>query len=156
MSQIIRTKDLSVIGFTSEDLEDRTLILTGYIKRELLPPYISRVREESAKRVLDYAKGKKVKRVKSSLHKAHIRRRFRELPKLVEVAGCMFDGCVLTTSHYLLDLGVMVLIDPKFSISSNPGLPDYWKGRITMIELLSGYKERKCLVYDKRLIFYRP
>ena len=50
MSRITRSKDLEIINLTEEDLENRTLYITGYRKQELLPPY-SLIKKEHAKKL---------------------------------------------------------------------------------------------------------
>ena len=154
MTQIIRSRDINILGLTEKDLENRVIVAVGYANGELLPPYKD-CRKKDARRVMNYLIGKEFRTSRYSLHPADIHRRFRKLPKLVEIVGALAHGCVLVTAHYFLEVGSRVYISPNRVITSRKDrYPPFWVGRILLAEILSRKQSRKCLVYGRDFIFY--
>jgi hypothetical protein len=156
MSQIIRSRNLSLAGLTQEDYDNRSVVAIGWMHGELLPPYPNATRREKAENILAYLAGKRFRRSCSSLHIPDIKRKFRkDRPKLVEVVGGVGDGCLFVSAHYLLIENIPVLIHPsRIFLSSRAGkFPDFWIGKIMLRDLL-WKEERKCLIYGEDLIFY--
>ena len=153
MTQILRVKseeDLPLVA----DLEDRTIVAVGWMPGELLPPY----RKDwvaKTEQIRSYLRGKRFRKSKSSLLEDDINRRFKPVPKLVEIVGALAEGCVLTTAHYFLEAGSQVYLNPHLTIHSNSGFHSYWIGRIFLQELLSPDNSRRCAIYKEHFLFYR-
>lgn len=154
MSQITRGKDLHHIGLAEKDLEERVIIGIGWIEGEMLPPH-RYCRKRDVTRVLEYLHDKRFRTAPDSLHGEEIRRRFRTVPKLVELVGAFAHGCVAVTAHYLIESGSMVYVNPELILlPRRQHYPPYWIGRIFMEQMLSKQPARRCHVYGGNFIFY--
>ena len=153
MTRILRVKSKEELPLAT-DLEERTIVAVGWMPGELLLPY-QKDRVAKTEQIRSYLRGKRFRKSKSSLLEDDINRRFKPVPKLVEIVGALAEGCVLTTAHYFLEAGSQVYLNPHLTIHSNSGFPSYWIGRMFLQELLSQDNSRRCAIYKEHFLFYR-
>jgi len=153
VTKIIRSRDLSVAELCEDDLESRAIVVEGYVKGEVLPPYESPIDEKVGDEILHYLKGKQFYTGPDSIH--IMNHSGSDPPQVIEITGAELAICVRAAAHQALRDGHPVFINPERIMYTRSEFGRFWRGKLLLQYIFTDTPDAKCLIYGKDFIFFK-
>ena len=139
-----------------KDIDDRGLVIVGYVPSELFPPYHDENHEQRAREILDYAESfpKSISfRAPIDISDSEIKTQFPD-NKVIEVVGGSAGICVLAAIFDITTIGATALVESRRTFSLNSSHADFTLGKMILRGML-GYGIKKCMIIGReKYLFY--